>query len=172
MRLATVVLDGLPGERETVHLYNASVMPCRDCGACAQGSACPIDDDVPGVLEKMFAADLLLIASPLHFASLAAPLISFYSRLQPLWQAEKRAPAAPAGALSGIGLVVTGGGEYANMFEPARAVTAAVCISLRIPFAGMATAKRTDTVSIGENNDALAEAAVLAGKMRALAREC
>lgn len=164
MRLAMAVLADLPGECETVHLYQTAITPCLDCGCCSAGQPCPIADDMRGLVARVTEASVLLIASPLHFTSLTAPLIAFYSRLQPLWHraAQGEDQQAIAGNLQAVGLAVTGGGEYKRMFEPARAVTASVCNSLRVRFAGMATAKLTDTLSLPDNPEALAEASSLA----------
>ncbi len=165
MRLAMAVLAGLPGTCETVHLYGKNITPCLDCGCCSQGVPCPIADDMPALVEAMKQADFLLFASPLHFVSLTAPLIALYSRLQPFWHARRANPDLTFGTVRAAGLVVTGGSSYTNMFEPARAVTAAVCISLGIPFAGRATAANTDGQPIAENESALAEGAGLAKAM-------
>ncbi len=165
MHLAMAVLAGLPGTCETIHLYSENITPCLDCGCCSQGVPCPIADAMPSLLERTKQADLLLFASPLHFVSLTAPLIAFFSRLQPVWQARRAHPDLIFGKVRAAGLVVTGGSSYANMFEPARAVTAAVCISLGIPFAGRATAADTDVLPIAENESALLEGAGLAKAM-------
>ncbi len=66
-----------PGEaeHEVVHLRALHVEPCKACNVCGQrkdtGEFIPCvraeEDDVQGVLEKMIAADGLLVATPVYF---------------------------------------------------------------------------------------------------------
>lgn len=165
MRLAGAVLDALDDGGRIVHLYGASVAPCIDCGHCATHMECIFQDDMVEYGARLAAADVVLVVSPLHFVSLTAPVVAFYSRLQPLWQARRRGAGGPSRCRVG-GLVLTGGSSYRNMFEPARAVTAAVFNSIGVRFVGMATAADTDTVPIAENVEALAAARKLGEALR------
>ncbi|MCC8180818.1 MAG: flavodoxin family protein [Planctomycetes bacterium] len=161
MRLASEVLAALPGSKKCIHLYDRPVAACTDCGACRHSPLCPIPDPMPEYRELLEQADIILLASPLHFVSLSAPMIAFLSRLQPYWRALTRGAPLLAEKKRAGGLAVSGGARYARMFEPARAVTAAVFNSLGIPFSGMATADKTDTLAVGDNNEALAQARLL-----------
>ncbi len=165
MRLADAVLAHLPGEWRVVHLYREAITPCLACGCCAEGGACPLPDSMPALVGALAACDFLLLASPLHFTSLTAPLIAFFSRLQPFWQAGKRGIALLPPKRRIAGLAVTAGAEYRDMFRPARSVAAAACNSIGAPLAGMATAANTDTLPVEQNPAALGEAAALAKAM-------
>lgn len=179
MRLAGAMLEvfaAAGAESETVHLYEQSVMPCRACGCCRgiadaggmYGTVCPLADAMPGLARSLAAADAVVVASPLYFTSLSAPVIAFFSRLQPFWEARGQGRGAPTAATGGCrqaALAVSAGAEYDNMFRPARSVAAAAFHSLGLHFAGMATAAGTDRIAAAENADALRGAAELAAMM-------
>ncbi len=158
-------------ESKVAHLHDLPLLPCRNCGGCGgsretdSARPCPLDDAADGLLGVLAAANFLLVASPLHFSSLTAPVIAFFSRLQPFWLAKKRGvPPLPPLARRAA-LIVTAGSDYPGMFQPARSVAAAAFNSLDIPFAGVAAATDTDRLAVAENAAALAEAATLAGVM-------
>ncbi|MDR3077605.1 MAG: flavodoxin family protein, partial [Planctomycetota bacterium] len=89
MRLVKTMLEILDGQTDIVRLYESQPAPCRDCGGCATGAPCRLDATMDGVIRRLIAADFLIAASPIHFSSLSAPLIAFFSRLQPFWPARR-----------------------------------------------------------------------------------
>jgi multimeric flavodoxin WrbA len=50
-----------------IHLNRMTVAPCRGCLSCTRTGGCPIEDDVPDIRRAMQRADLLILASPVHF---------------------------------------------------------------------------------------------------------
>jgi multimeric flavodoxin WrbA len=166
LALARIMAGILGGKARVVDLYGDQVMPCRGCLLCASGVDCPLNDSMPEYLLLLAAADYVIVASPLHFSSLTAPVIAFFSRLQPCWQAGRQGREALPPRRRRGALAVTGGGEYPNMFRPARSVAAAAFNSLGIPFAGMVGVANTDIVPAAENAGALEEVGELAKRMR------
>lgn len=169
MALANAVLSGIEGEKRCIHAHALRIVPCRACGCCAAGGVCVLDadDDMAAIRLALQNAERIVIASPLHFSSLTAPLIAAFSRLQPEWRVYHRArkhveTASPRG---GAALAVTGGGRYANMFEAARIVASAVFFTLGLHFVGMVAATDTDALTVANNPAALARAAALGKKM-------
>lgn len=158
MRLAAETLTALPGTVQTIHLYQNPVRACVGCGVCDTTPLCPIPDPMPEYRQLLEQSDIILLASPLHFVSMTAPIIAFLARLQPYWRAQADGRPLLGDKKRAGGLLVTGGSHYKKMFDPARAVAAAVINSLTIPFAGMATAADTDSIKVADNPDALREA--------------
>jgi multimeric flavodoxin WrbA len=73
-------------ETELVHLYDLAFKGCISCFACkTRGGAsygrCGFSDELTPVLEKIEAADILLIGSPIYFGSVTGELRSFLERL-------------------------------------------------------------------------------------------
>lgn len=152
---------GAGADAEFAYLYDEGVEACRACLACARGLPCPLPDTpaMDAILRRADAADCVVIASPLHFSSLTAPLVAFISRLQPLWHRPPRARER-----WGV-LLASGGSGYDNMFRPARSVAAAAFRVLGLRFAGMAGAAGTDKTPVDENKDVLNEIKLLAERV-------
>ena len=69
-------------ETELFHIGKEPVRGCTACNACARmGGRCVFSDDiVNSFLEKMEAADGLVIGSPVYYASANGALIAFLDR--------------------------------------------------------------------------------------------
>ena len=68
-------------ESETVRIGNRNVRGCIACGACEEKGRCVFDDVVNELAPKLEAADGLVIASPVYYASANATLIACLDRL-------------------------------------------------------------------------------------------
>ncbi len=167
--LARLLLDRLPGAHEELSAYDLAVAPCAACGGCSGGAPCVIRDAMGTVWEKLARAECVVIASPLHFSSLTAPMVALISRWQCAWEA-RRAGSAPCGE-GKLGLVVaTGGGAYPDMFECARRVAFAGFVTLGIEACGMLAASGMDGKA-GFSGATLREADQLAERVLARWRE-
>ncbi len=166
--LAGLALGGGVVEAEWVHLYDLALLPCRGCMACRGGGVCRLEgeDDFAGVRSGLARSRWVVLASPLHFTSLSAPVVAFISRLQAFWPGFAGGAKLPALERRGV-LLLSGGGEYGRMFEPARAVAAAAFKTLGVEFSGMVTASGTDVRGVGEQPAVLAELDALAARLRA-----
>ncbi|MBE6005925.1 MAG: flavodoxin family protein [Sarcina sp.] len=71
--------DGI--ETEVVQIGNKAVRGCIACGTCAEKGKCVFDDVVNELVPKFEAADGLVIASPVYYASANATLIACLDRL-------------------------------------------------------------------------------------------
>jgi len=69
---------------ETIAVRDLNVAGCLECLRCREGG-CPQPDDAPGVLSRLEAADLVIIAAPVFFCSVPAQLKALIDRAQPLW---------------------------------------------------------------------------------------
>jgi multimeric flavodoxin WrbA len=57
------------------------VEPIGDCTACIEAGHCPLDgDDFAAAMEEVYAADLLVLASPLYWYGVSAQLKAFLDR--------------------------------------------------------------------------------------------
>ena len=171
MRLARAMLDvfaAVGAKTVVAHLYDLALSPCRGCGHCRKaesGGACPLADAAPGLIRSVATANFVLVASPVHFTSLTAPVVAFFSRLQPFWQAKRRGVRLLPELTRSSALILTAGSERPDIFRAARSAAAAAFNTLAIPFAGMAAAAGTDRTAAADNREALAAAAELAQNM-------
>lgn len=68
-------------EVETVRVGNKDVRGCMSCGFCAKEGRCVYDDVVNEIAPKFEAADGLVVASPVYYASANATLVAVLDRL-------------------------------------------------------------------------------------------
>jgi multimeric flavodoxin WrbA len=66
---------------EKVLLRDKKINYCTGCGTCFEGAKrCPQKDDMPEVLEKMIAADVIVMATPVYFYTMAAQMKTLIDR--------------------------------------------------------------------------------------------
>ena len=68
-------------EVETVIIGNRAIRGCVACGGCVKTGKCVFDDAVNELAPKFEAADGLVVASPVYYASANATLIACLDRL-------------------------------------------------------------------------------------------
>ncbi len=66
---------------ETVQIGDQDIRGCVACLSCAKNGKCAFDDAVNEIAPKFEAADGLVVASPVYFASANATLIALLDRL-------------------------------------------------------------------------------------------
>lgn len=87
--LIACALDGARSagaQTELVHLYDLNYHGCISCFRCKrrQGSTtphCAVRDGLTETLEKVLAADALIVGSPIYFSNLTAQMLGFLERL-------------------------------------------------------------------------------------------
>ena len=68
-------------ETETVQIGNKPIRGCVACGTCFSKGKCVFDDGVNEIAAKFEAADGLVVASPVYYASMNGTLSSCLDRL-------------------------------------------------------------------------------------------
>ena len=68
-------------ETEVVHVGNKDIRGCVSCNSCSQKGKCVFDDIVNELAAKFEAADGMVVASPVYYASANATLIACLDRL-------------------------------------------------------------------------------------------
>jgi multimeric flavodoxin WrbA len=70
-------------ETEIIHVGNKTIRGCIACGQCAKNrneQCVLLGDDVNEYIQKMKAADGILLGSPVHYAAMAGTMKSFLDR--------------------------------------------------------------------------------------------
>ena len=68
-------------ETELIHIGNKDIRGCIACGSCYAKGKCAFDDIVNEIAPKLEAADGLVAATPVYYASANATLIALLDRL-------------------------------------------------------------------------------------------
>ena len=73
-------------QAEKVFLRSKKVAPCNACYYCkSSGGKCAISDDMTEILNKMQAADVIVMASPVYFYSIDAQMKAVIDRSVARW---------------------------------------------------------------------------------------
>ena len=67
-------------EVEKVRIADLTIGYCTGCYACQKTGTCAITDDAQSVIDKMMAADVIALASPVYFYSICAQLKALIDR--------------------------------------------------------------------------------------------
>ena len=65
---------------EKVRISDLKIGYCTGCYTCQKAGKCAIKDDAQGVIDKMMAADVIVLASPVYFYSICAQLKALIDR--------------------------------------------------------------------------------------------
>ena len=83
-RLCDAFLQGCKDAGHTVEkifLKDKHINYCTGCGICSMyGKPCPQKDDAAEVLEKMIAADVIVMATPVYFYTMSAQMKTLIDR--------------------------------------------------------------------------------------------
>jgi multimeric flavodoxin WrbA len=77
---ATAELERRGIRCETLPLCQYLIEPCRGHENCGTRRSCPVEDDAEEVYEKVYAADGLILATPVYFANVSAQMKAFMDR--------------------------------------------------------------------------------------------
>lgn len=82
LKTVTDELDKQGINTEIIHIGDKIIRGCLACGACGknQNEKCVLEDDVNIMIQKMKAADGIIIGSPVYYASIAGTMKSFLDR--------------------------------------------------------------------------------------------
>ncbi len=86
--LLQAFLDGaaeVGGEVERLALRELKITPCLEIYHCFKDGTCPIKDDMLPLYDKLLAADVVALASPIFFYGVSAQAKAFIDRTQALW---------------------------------------------------------------------------------------
>lgn len=70
---------------EKICLREKNIGFCRGCYACTEKGRCVLKDDVPEIVDKMYDADVIVMASPVYFYSVDAQMKALIDRTVSRW---------------------------------------------------------------------------------------
>jgi multimeric flavodoxin WrbA len=86
--LLNAFLDGASqegAEVERIAVRELKISPCQEIYHCFKDGTCPIKDDMVPLYDKLLAADVVALASPIFFYSVSAQAKALIDRTQALW---------------------------------------------------------------------------------------
>jgi len=124
---------------EFLPLRSLRMRPCAECGRCQATGRCALDDDLAPVLDKLLAADHVVLASPIFFVGVSAQAKTLIDRCQAFWSLKyvlkKPLYDPPRPARRGL-FVSCCGWHKPTMFDGARRTVKALFVCLELAYAG------------------------------------
>lgn len=123
---------------ETITLQNIKISPCAHCDSCIKEGKCRVQDDMQAIYDKMAEADVIVLASPVQFAGITAPMKAMIDRCQCLWARKyvlKIPPLSPEKPRRGFFISVAGT-RIKNMFEPSLTIVKTFFHVINIEYVG------------------------------------
>lgn len=170
-RLLDACLDGARSagaEIDELVVVDAGIAPCRGCNACSLTGECVVRDRMTDVYPRLDAADVIVVASPVYFATVPAVLKALYDRCQPYW-AKRYLLHEPAASRRPGALLLVGGGGDPYGHECAVTSTRSVFAVLGVDYVSGIVVRADSPSDIGRHPDELARAMVLGGELVASA---
>ena len=65
---------------EKIRVAEKNIAFCKGCGVCQKTGSCVTKDDADEILQKMIDADVIVLASPIYFFTISAPLKTLIER--------------------------------------------------------------------------------------------
>jgi multimeric flavodoxin WrbA len=106
-------------ETKTVFLRDLQVSPCKHCDACLKAGVCSIKDDMQEIYRDLERADVIVMASPVQFTGVTAPMKAMIDRCQSLWAKKYVLKVPPLGdkrERKGF-FISVGGRKVAGLFD-------------------------------------------------------
>ncbi|MBN2754397.1 MAG: flavodoxin family protein [Candidatus Goldbacteria bacterium] len=100
-----------------VDINSLKIKPCTACGKCSKTFRCVYRDDADMLILKIKKAKTVIIASPVYFCGVPAPLKAFIDRNQPEWERHNKKKTAVK--TKGI-IILTAGSGKKKYFLPAK----------------------------------------------------
>ena len=78
---AAAAAQAAGAEVERVRLYDLEIRTCTGCGMCRITDACKIGDDLPALVERIAAADGVILGTPAYFRKPEGATAAFLDRV-------------------------------------------------------------------------------------------
>lgn len=153
-------------ETKTIRLNDMTIAPCQHCDACLKKGECKIQDDMQSVYRDFEEADVIVLASPIQFMGITAPMKAMMDRFQSRWARKyvlKTPPLGDTKERKGY-LIAIGGTKLKNLFEPTLIMVKTFFRILAIDYAGELLFREMDERGAAQKHPDALRLARLAGE--------
>lgn len=107
-------------ESKTIFLRELKYSTCIHCDGCLKDGNCVIKDEMQQIYPEMEKADIIVMASPIQFMGITAPMKAMIDRCQALWARKYVLKIPPLGdrRLRKGFFISVGGRRIPDLFEP------------------------------------------------------
>jgi multimeric flavodoxin WrbA len=146
---------------KTIFLRELKFNTCIHCDGCLKDGHCVIKDEMQQIYPEMEQADIIIIASPIQFMGVTAPMKAMIDRCQALWARKYVLKIPPLGdrRLRKGFFISVGGRKIPNLFEPSIIMVKTFFRIIDVDYAGELTFKGIDEKgAVSSHPDALKQA--------------
>ncbi len=157
-------------EVKTIVLNNQKITPCLHCDACLEKGECKIKDDMQAIYQEFEQADIIVLASPIQFTGITAPMKAMIDRFQSRWARKyilKMPPLGDRRKRKGF-FISVGGRKVPDLFEPALVMIKTFFRILDIEYAGELLFSKIDEKGAIAKHPTALNQAFLAGQKLAV----
>lgn len=137
---------------DVISVADYKVNPCIGCNTCfaREGHECFQKDDMPQIYEKLKAADVLVIASPVYFYGVSAQLKALIDRLHTPMRSEFK--------LKKLALILVGAATLPELFDAIKVQYQLVLNYFKLEDAGAVLVRGAKDKGDVKNTDGLEKA--------------
>ena len=125
-------------EVKTIAINKLDIAPCQHCDACLKDGECAIKDDMQDIYKEVEQADVIILASPIQFMGVTAPMKAFIDRFQSRWARKYVLKVPPLGderKRKGF-FISVGGRKIKDLFEPTLVMIKTFFRIINVDYAG------------------------------------
>lgn len=172
-RLLDACLEGARSagaDTDLLVVADAGIAPCRGCNACSSTGECVVRDGAQAAFALIDAADAIVIASPVYFATVPAVLKALYDRCQQYW-ARRYVLGEKVGRRRPGALLLVGGGGDPYGHECAVTTTRSVLAVLGVDYTAELVVRADTPSEAGRQPEAIMRAGEIGAALAADAAE-
>lgn len=148
-------------ETKTIHLNSMKFVTCQHCDGCLKDGNCIIKDEMQDIYLEFEQADVIILATPIQFMGMTAPLKAMIDRFQARWVRKYILKIPPLGEVKprkGF-LIAVGGTKYKNIFDSPLVIVKTFFLLMDIEYAGDILLREIDEKgAINDHPEALRQA--------------
>ena len=148
-------------EVKTIILSDLNIAPCKHCDGCLKEGNCIIKDDMQDIYTDFEEADVIVMATPIQFMGMTAPMKAMIDRFQSRWARKYVRKIPPLGEIKkrkGF-FIAVGGTKYKNIFDSPLIIVKTFFLLMDIEYAGDILLKEIDEIgAINDHPEALQQA--------------
>ncbi len=148
-------------ETKTIHLNRMKFVTCQHCDGCLKDGNCVIKDEMQDIYPEFEQADVIILATPIQFMGMTAPMKAMIDRFQARWARKYVLKIPPLGEIKprkGF-LIAVGGTKYKNIFDSPLIIVKTFFLLMDIEYAGDILLREIDEKgAINDHPEALKQA--------------
>ena len=148
-------------EVKTVILNNLKFVTCQHCDGCLKDGNCVIKDEMQSIYPEFEQADVIILATPIQFMGMTAPMKAMIDRFQARWARKYVLKIPPLGEVKSRKgfLIAVGGTKYENIFDSPLVIVKTFFLLMDIEYAGDILLREIDEKgAINDHPETLKEA--------------